>query len=59
MALNPVPLARLQWAWVITLHILLPGFTVGLASYIAVLEGLYILYRAGTMVLDIRLLDRS
>src|SRR5690242_2186874 len=42
MALDPVILSRLQWAWVISWHILLPAFTVGLASYIAVLEGLYL-----------------
>jgi cytochrome d ubiquinol oxidase subunit I len=41
MLLDPVLLSRLQWAWVIAWHILLPAFTVGLASYIAVLEGLY------------------
>ena len=41
MRLDPVFLSRLQWAWVIAWHILLPAFTVGLASYIAVLEGLY------------------
>jgi cytochrome d ubiquinol oxidase subunit I len=41
MKLDPVLLSRLQWAWVIAWHILLPAFTVGLASYIAVLEGLY------------------
>ncbi len=41
MSLDPVWLSRLQWAWVIAWHILLPAFTVGLASYIAVLEGLY------------------
>src|SRR5579883_6716 len=41
MALDPVLLSRLQWAWVIAWHILLPAFTVGLASYIAVLEALY------------------
>src|SRR5579883_982240 len=40
MALDPVLLSRLQWAWVIAWHILLPAFTVGLASYIAVLEAL-------------------
>jgi cytochrome d ubiquinol oxidase subunit I len=33
-------LSRLQWVWVICWHILLPALTVGLASYIAVLEGL-------------------
>ena len=41
MALDAVLLSRLQWAWVIAWHILLPAFTVGLASYIAVLEALY------------------
>ena len=41
MAIDPVLLSRIQWAWVIAWHILLPAFTVGLASYIAVLEGLY------------------
>jgi cytochrome d ubiquinol oxidase subunit I len=41
MSLDPLWLSRLQWAWVIVWHILLPAFTVGLASYIAVLEGFY------------------
>jgi cytochrome d ubiquinol oxidase subunit I len=40
MHLDPLILSRLQWAWVIGWHILLPAFTVGCASYIAVLEGL-------------------
>ncbi len=40
MSLDPLLLSRLQWVWVISWHILLPAFTVGLASYIAVLEGL-------------------
>ncbi len=43
MNLDPVLLSRVQWGWVIGWHILLPAFTVGLASYIAVLEGLYFL----------------
>src|SRR6476620_2573181 len=38
-------LSRLQFAWVIALHIRLPAFTVGLASYIAVLEGAYFFTR--------------
>jgi cytochrome bd ubiquinol oxidase subunit I len=41
MELDAVFLSRLQFAWVIAWHILLPAFTIGLASYIAVLEGLY------------------
>ena len=32
-------LSRLQFAFVIAFHFLLPAFTIGLASYIAVLEG--------------------
>src|SRR4029079_13319071 len=42
MTLDAVMLSRLQWSWVIAWHILLPAFTVGLASYIAVLEGRYL-----------------
>jgi cytochrome bd ubiquinol oxidase subunit I len=38
-------LSRLQFAWVIALHILLPAFTVGLAAYIAVLEGAFFFTR--------------
>jgi cytochrome bd ubiquinol oxidase subunit I len=41
MTLDPLLLSRLQFVWVIAWHILLPAFTVGLASYIAVLEGLH------------------
>ena len=41
MALDPVILSRLQFGWVIAWHILLPAFTVGIASYIALMEGLY------------------
>ncbi len=39
MELDPVFLSRLQFAWVIGWHILLPAFTVGAAAFIAVLEG--------------------
>src|SRR5450631_3342175 len=42
MHLDPLFLSRLQWAWVIAWHILLPAFTVGLASFIAVLEGMHL-----------------
>ena len=43
MKLDPEFLSRLQFAWVVGWHILLPAFTVGLASYIAFLEGVYAL----------------
>ena len=45
MSFDALMLSRLQWAWVIAWHILLPAFTVGLASYIAVLEGFYFFTR--------------
>jgi cytochrome bd ubiquinol oxidase subunit I len=41
MHLDPLILSRLQFAWVVAFHILLPSFTVGLASFIAVLEGIH------------------
>ena len=39
---DPLVLARLQFAFTITFHFLFPAFTVGLASYLAVLEGLWL-----------------
>lgn len=43
MTLDPLVLSRLQFAWVVAWHILLPALTVGLASYIAFLEGVWFL----------------
>jgi len=45
MELDPVVLSRLQFAFVIAFHILLPAFTVGLASFIVLLEGLHLVRR--------------
>jgi hypothetical protein len=45
MDLDPVFLSRLQFAFVIAFHILLPAFTVGLASFIVLLEGLHVTKR--------------
>src|SRR6202043_329903 len=45
MRLDPEFLSRIQFAWVVGWHILLPAFTVGLASFIAFLEGAYALTR--------------
>ncbi len=41
MDLDPVFLSRLQFTWLVAFHILLPAFTVGLASYIAFIEGMH------------------
>ena len=40
--MDPVFLSRIQFAFLIAFHFLLPALTIGLASYIAVLEGLYL-----------------
>src|SRR5262245_50953348 len=45
MEFDPLFLSRLQFAWVIAWHILLPAFTVGLAAFIAVLEGTHLFTR--------------
>ena len=39
--LDPVLLARIQFAFTISFHIIFPAFTIGLASWLAVVEGLY------------------
>jgi cytochrome d ubiquinol oxidase subunit I len=41
MHLDAIILARLQFAFTIAWHIIFPSFTIGLASYLAVLEGLW------------------
>ena len=40
MELDPLLLSRIQFAFVVSFHAIFPVFTIGLASYIAVLEGL-------------------
>lgn len=45
MSLDPLILSRLQFAWVIGWHILLPAFTVGLSAFIAFMEGRYFFSR--------------
>lgn len=40
--LDPVFLARLQFAFTVSFHIIFPAFTIGLASYLAVLEVLWL-----------------
>jgi len=39
---DPVMLARLQFAFTISAHIFFPALSIGLASYLAVLEGLWL-----------------
>ncbi len=41
-ALDPFVLARWQFAFTVSFHFIFPAFTIGLASYLAVLEGLWL-----------------
>jgi len=47
-SLDGTILARIQFAFTVSFHILFPSFTIGLASYLAVLEGLWL--RSGDTV---------
>lgn len=40
--LDPVLLARMQFAFTVSFHIVFPAFTIGLASWLAIVEGLWL-----------------
>ena len=42
MDIDPLMLSRIQFAFTISFHILFPAFTIGLANWIMVLEGLWL-----------------
>ena len=44
---DALTLARLQFAFTVSFHIVFPAFTIGLASYLAVLEGLWLVTGRG------------
>lgn len=45
LGISALELARLQFAFTVSFHILFPAITIGLASYLAVLEGLWLVRR--------------
>jgi cytochrome d ubiquinol oxidase subunit I len=52
MAFDPLLLARMQFAFTVSFHIIFPAFSIGLASYLAVLNGLH-LATGRTVFLDL------
>ena len=50
--LDALLLARIQFAFTVSFHFIFPAFTIGLASYLAVLEGLW-LWTTRTIFLDL------
>ncbi|MBW6533158.1 cytochrome ubiquinol oxidase subunit I [Sphingomonas sp. RRHST34] len=51
-SLDPVMLARIQFGFTVSFHFIFPSFSIGLASYLAVLEGLW-LKTGRTLYLDL------
>jgi len=47
---DPVLLARWQFAFTVSFHIIFPAFTIGLASYLAVLEALWLVSGRATFL---------
>lgn len=52
LGLNALELARIQFGFTISFHIIFPAITIGLASYLALLEGLW-LYKKETVYRDL------
>ena len=46
-ALDAVFLARIQFAFTVSFHFVFPAFSIGLASYLMVLEGLWLTTKKG------------
>jgi cytochrome d ubiquinol oxidase subunit I len=42
MTLNPVILARVQFAFTVSFHIIFPTISIGLAMFLAIMEGLWL-----------------
>ena len=42
MDLDPILLSRIQFAFTISFHIIFPSFTIGLAAWLATIEGTHI-----------------
>lgn len=51
-AFDALALARMQFAFTVSFHIIFPAFSIGLASYLAVLDGLW-LYTGRSVFLDL------
>jgi cytochrome d ubiquinol oxidase subunit I len=47
-SLSAIELARIEFAFTVSFHIIFPAITIGLASFLAVLEGLWLKTRDDT-----------
>ncbi len=51
--LDAFHLARIQFAFTVSFHIIFPAITIGLASYLVVLEGLWLKKRSAVYPISI------
>ena len=56
---DALTLARLQFAFTVSFHIVFPAFTIGLASYLAVLEALWLATGRSVYLRPLQLLDED
>ena len=59
MDLDPVILSRIQFAFVITFHIIFPAFTIGLAAWLATIEGVRLVTGNRDLPAGVRLLAQG
>ena len=59
MELDPVFLSRVQFAFVISFHIIFPAFTIGLAAWLATIEGVRLAHRQPALPAGLRLLAQG
>ncbi|VTM71103.1 Bacterial Cytochrome Ubiquinol Oxidase [Raoultella planticola] len=57
--LDAFHLARIQFAFTVSFHIIFPAITIGLASYLAVLEGLWLKTKKSCLALALPLLVKD
>ena len=59
MDLDPLLLSRIQFAFVVSFHIIFPAFTVGLAAWLATIEGARLVDREPDLSAGVRFLAES
>ncbi|VDZ73605.1 Bacterial Cytochrome Ubiquinol Oxidase [Atlantibacter hermannii] len=57
--LDAFHLARIQFAFTVSFHIIFPAITIGLASYLAVLEGMWLKTKKPVVAFAVPLLVKN
>ena len=59
MAFDPVLLSRIQFGFVVSFHIIFPAFTIGLAAWLATIEGMRLATGRGDLPPRVRFLAQD